>query len=62
MKDDYTTNSRYLTHTSPLQKGWENVLFELRSEMVKAQEGNIGFNIATNTVANATNTNLCNYV
>ena len=30
--------------------------------MVMAQEGNIGFNIATNTVGNATNKNLCNYV
>ena len=29
MKDDYTTNSRYLAHTFSL-KGWENVLFELR--------------------------------
>ena len=28
MKDDYTTNSPYLTHTF-LFKGWENVLFEL---------------------------------
>ena len=34
MKDDYTTNSRYLTYAFSL-KSWENVLFELRSERVK---------------------------
>ena len=33
MKDDYTTNSHYLTDTF-LLKGWENVLFELRNERV----------------------------
>ena len=33
MKDDYTTNSHYITHTFSL-KGWENVLFELGSERV----------------------------
>ena len=29
MKDDYTTNSAYLTYTSLLKKGTENVLFEV---------------------------------
>ena len=33
MNDDYTSNSHHLTYTSIL-KGWENVLFELRSERV----------------------------
>ena len=32
MKDDYTSNSHYLTHSS--LKGWENALFELQSERV----------------------------
>ena len=35
MKDDYNTNSRYLTCIFSL-KGWENGLFELRSERVNA--------------------------
>ena len=34
MKDDYTTNSHYLTYTFLLE-GWENVPFELGSERVK---------------------------
>ena len=33
MKNDYTTNPHYLTYTF-LFRGWENVLFELGSEMV----------------------------
>ena len=33
MKSDYTTNSCYITHH--FLKGWENTLFELRSERVK---------------------------
>ena len=37
MKDDYATNSHYLTHSFPL-KGWENVLFELGSERVRREE------------------------
>ena len=37
MKDDYTTNSHYLTYTFLLVKGWENVLFEFGSERVKRQ-------------------------
>ena len=31
MKDDYTTNSHYLTLMHLILKGWENVLFELES-------------------------------
>ena len=33
MKDDYTTNSHYLTYT--FLRGWENVLLELGSERVR---------------------------
>ena len=35
MRDNYSTNSHYLSLYISLQKGWENVLFELGSESVK---------------------------
>ena len=36
MKDDYTSNSHYLT-TFRLYGGWEDVLFELGDERVRRQ-------------------------
>ena len=47
MKDDYTTNSHYLTHTFLLEC-WENVLFELGSERVRAVKiGAGGYQLTT---------------
>ena len=34
MKDDYTTNSQYLSRIFLALKGWENVLFELGIDRV----------------------------
>ena len=35
LKDDSTTNSRYHTYKFLFLQGWENVLFDIRSERVK---------------------------
>ena len=37
MKDDYTTNSYYVTYTFLFEKAWENLHLELWSEGVKLQ-------------------------
>ena len=34
MKDDYTTNSHYLTYTFLSSKGWENVLLGLETDLI----------------------------
>ena len=38
LKDDYTTNSQSTALIHFALKGWENVLFELRSDRVKHRE------------------------